>query len=356
MSSVKCLVWDLDGTVWPGVAIESPEGRLPEPYPAALAAMRALAARGIVSAAASRTDPSLTAAVRAHPRLGELLVAPQLGWGPKSEALTRIADELGIAVDALAFVDDNAFERDEVAAMLPEVLVLDPDELYARLDGPEFTPATVTAESARRTQRYRADAERRGARDRFAGSQEEFLRASELVLTIGTAVADDVPRVAELAERTHRFNTTGQPWSAARIAELVADPGWFVPVARLTDRYGDYGLISTALIERYPGGLHAWAPRLFMVSCRAAGRDLPRAILGWIMRRARADGAGRLLVDLRPSNANLELRLLLRGTGFVQAPPEFGTPAEGLVLLARAVDPPLPPAEWLKLIEEGDAS
>jgi FkbH-like protein len=345
---IKCVVWDLDDTVWPGVAIE--QDVTPTPYPEVLRAMDVLAGRGIVSSAASRTDPSLTAAVTAHPELAGRLVAPQLGWGPKSEALLRIADELGVAVEALAFVDDSPFERAEVAAVLPGVLVLGPDEL--RLDRPEFTPAVVTDEARARPRRYREEQARRAAEREHAGSREAFLRASGLELTVGPARPEDVPRVAELAERTHRFNTTGEPWPADRIASLIGDPGWFVPVARLRDRFGEYGLISTALVERHPRGLAAWQPRLFMVSCRAAGRDVPRAVLGWIMRRALADGARQLLVDLRPSNANLELRLLLRGTGFTAADPAAGSPAPGTVLLARTLDSDLPEVPWLRLIEE----
>lgn len=345
---IKCVVWDLDDTVWPGVAIE--QDAMPAPYPEVLRAMDILAGRGIVSSAASRTDPSLAAAVAGHPELAERLVAPQLGWGPKSEALLRIADELGIAVDALAFVDDSAFERGEVAAVLPEVLVLAPDEM--RLDRPEFTPAVVTDDAKARPRRYREEQRRRAAEQEYAGSREAFLRASGLELTVGPARPQDVPRVAELAERTHRFNTTGEAWPAHRIAELVDDPGWFVPVGRLRDRYGDYGLISTALVERHPRGLPAWQPRLFMVSCRATGRDVPRAVLGWVMRRARADGARQLLVDLRPSNANLELRLLLRGNGFTAADPSAGSPPAGTVLLARPLDGDEPTVPWLRLIEE----
>ena len=84
------------------------------------------------------------------------------------------------------------------------------------------------------------------------------------------------------------------------------------------DRFGDYGLIGTALVQRHPDDRAAWRLRLFMVSCRATGRDVPVAMLGWLIRRARADGAREMLVDVRPSPANVELRLLLRRAGFAK--------------------------------------
>lgn len=352
MAGVKCVVWDLDDTVWPGVAIESSGGALPTPYPQALRTMSLLAERGIASSVASRTDPSLAEAVRRHLDLAERIVAPQLGWGDKSTAVARIADELGISTSSLAFVDDSAYERAEVAAVLPEVLVLTPAQLYERLDSAEFRPAVVTDEARRRVAGYRQEFQRRAAERDFAGPRAEFLRSTGLTLTVGRAGPADVDRVAELAERTHRFNTTGEAWSVDDLRRLLADDAWVVPVGRLADRFGDYGLIATALIRRHPGGQAAWQPRLLMVSCRAAGREVPVALLRWILRAARADGARRLLVDVRPSAANLELRMLLRRAGFRAADPPQA-PAEGTVLLSRTVADDLPEVPWLHVVEEG---
>jgi methoxymalonate biosynthesis protein len=346
--TVKCVVWDLDGTVWPGIAIEGPAGTLPEPFPRALAAIDALEERGIVSSVASRTDPSQEATLAADPRLGTRFVAPQLGWGDKHEAIRRIAETLGIATSDMVFVDDNPFERAEVAALLPEVRVFDPDELYTALEAPgDLMPEAVTDEARRRAARYREVQARRAAEQDFAGTREEFLRSCDMVLTIGQARPDDLPRVAELAERTHRFNTTGEQWSLAQIERIAGDPGWSLPVARLTDRFGDYGIISTALIEHVPAD-EAWRLRLFMVSCRAAGREVPMAALGWIMRRARAGGAGRVLVDVRTDLANLELRVLLRRAGFTAAQPLAG---DGPVLLGRDLSGELPAVPHIRIVE-----
>ncbi|WP_412541316.1 HAD-IIIC family phosphatase [Longispora sp. K20-0274] len=320
---MKCVVWDLDGTVWPGVAIEGPEGTLPTPYPWALETMAALEARGVVNSVASRTDPTLTAALAAHPDLVDRFVAPQLGWGDKSAAIRRIADTLGIGADAVAFVDDNPYERAEVAALLPEVLVLSPEELRDRFE--ELFPEAVTDEARARPDRYREEQRRVAAEQDFAGTREEFLRSCGMVLTISPAGPADVPRIAELVARTHRFNTTGEQWSADQLAALVDDPDWFVPVVRFADRFGEYGQISTALVQRG----ESWRIRLFMVSCRAAGREVPVAVLGWLVERARAEGAKELLVEIRTDLANLELRLLLRRVGFTAA---TGGQEQGLLL------------------------
>ncbi|MBO4208477.1 hypothetical protein [Micromonospora echinofusca] len=362
--TVKCVVWDLDGTVWPGVAIERSTRELPEPFPRALAAMAALEERGVVNSVASRTDPSMAELLAADPGLANRFVVPQLSWGDKDQAIRRIVDELGISPSATVFVDDNPFERAQVAALLPEVRVLAPDELYAQLDAGTLVPAPATEEARRRVDRYREEQARRAAEQEFTGSREEFLRACGMVLTVGTAGPADLPRIGELTERTHRFNTTGEQWPLERLAGLIDDPRWFVPVARLTDRFGEYGLISTALVERGAGtgpdravdaapggdGHPDWRLRLFMSSCRAAGRDVPVAVLGWIMREARAAGAARLLVDIRTDLANLELRVLLRRAGFGRV----AVTGEHALLLGRDLTGELPVVPHLRLSTEQD--
>lgn len=375
---IKCVVWDLDGTVWPGVAIES-SGPRPVPFPEALHAMDLLERRGLVNSVASRTDPVVREVLRADPRLGERFVAPQLGWGHKSDMIRTIATELGIGTSAVALVDDNPFERAEVSAVLPDVLVLSPAEFHAQLDSPAFRPAVLTADAAHRVERYRQEQRRQAAARAFGGSSEDFLHACDVRLRVSRAAVADIDRVAELIERTHRFNTTGEAWTAEQVRAMITDPSWFVPVARMTDRYGDYGLIGAALVARGrptrtsgadpAAGLAvdpaadlradpalgpdaAWRLRLFSVSCRAAGRNIPTALLGWLLGTARRAGVGSLLVDLRPSDANLELRVLLRGAGFTADP---GQPAAGPgtpLVLRRDTAADLPAVPWLTIDDE----
>jgi methoxymalonate biosynthesis protein len=338
---VKCVVWDLDGTIWPEVAVELPPGSRPHPRPEALRAMTTLAERGIVNSLASRTDPSVAVVVEQDPDLAGRFVAGQLSWGHKSDAIHRVAAELGITPGAIAFVDDDPFERAEVAAMLPEVEVLSPAELYERLDTPRFAPAVVTEDGRRRPERYRQEQRRRAAEAGFRGDRERFLRDCRMALTIRPAGAGQLDRLVELVERTHRFNSTGASWSRDRLGRLVGDHRWLVPVAGLSDRFGDYGLIGVALVEHtHP----AWRLHLLTVSCRVAGRGVPTELLRWLMATARAAGSRRLLMDVRAQPANLELRVLLRRCGFQAA---------GAGLVARELAEDLPdPVPWLSLVEE----
>src|SRR5439155_6631545 len=136
---------------------------------------------------------------------------------------------------------------------------------------PEFSPAVVTAEAARRGQLY-LDRQRRQAAEReFGGSREEFLRWCQTDITIGPADPADADRLAELSARTHQFNSAGKAITAAGFADLIGAgeaAGPRVLAVRLRDRFGDDGLVGTCVIEPGPGG---WTVTLLAMSCRAMG-------------------------------------------------------------------------------------
>ncbi|MGW6521535.1 HAD-IIIC family phosphatase [Streptomyces sp. NPDC054962] len=312
---VKCVVWDLDGTLWDEIAVESATDDLPTPRPSALAAIDALAARGVLSSIASRSAPSVLDRLDAVPQVRARFLAPQVSWQDKSESLRRIAKDLGIAVDALVLVDDSPYERAEVEALLPGVRTLAPEDVPALLAA--FEGREVTAESRERVRRYRTEETRRAEGERFEGSREEFLRWCGMRLTVGAATPDEIPRALELAARTHRLNSSGL--TPDRLRELASSDGHELYTARMTDRFGEYGIIGAALVDRTrraDGGAPAiWSVPLLALSCRVAGRGAAAAFLFRLMERAREAGAEEFRVTLRPTDANLEMRILLRQAG-----------------------------------------
>ena len=219
---VKCVVWDLDNTLLRGTYLESLPDR-PPADPALAGLLAELGRRGIVHAIASRNPPE--AAEYAAQATGCAFVAAECGWGRKSEALTRIAAGLDIGVDALAFVDDDPYERAEVGAALPGVRVLSPEDAPEAAGWPEFSPAEVTDEARRRAGLYQQRHRRQQAEQAFAGSHEDFLRTCQTQVTIAAASPADVPRLHELSERTSQFNSAGQALSAASIEALLGAPG-----------------------------------------------------------------------------------------------------------------------------------
>ncbi|MGA4847531.1 HAD-IIIC family phosphatase [Streptomyces sp. G5(2025)] len=348
LDRVKCVVWDLDGTLWDGVAIESETGALPAPRAWVLDAIDALAERGVLSSVASRTAPSQLELLLAEPALSKRFVAPQVGWQDKSEALRRIADDLGIAVESLVLVDDNAYERAEVSAMLPVAMTLAPQDVPELLAA--ISTGDITADARERVARYRTDALRKAAGREFSGTREDFLRSCDMRLSLGPARARDFDRFVELAARTHRLNSSGLAVETDRVRALIAEGAYDLWVAELDDRFGAYGLIGAALVER---AADSWRIRLLALSCRVAGRGASLGFLRWLMDRASAAGAAEIQVDSRPTSANVELRLLFRQAGFRvvadHVDKEEGRDGDGdgtLVTLGRPLRGPLPDYPW----------
>lgn len=341
---VKCVVWDLDDTLWQGVAVEGDTPDIPQPDPRVLALIAELERRGIVNSVASRNDPSMLPELLGHPSLNGLLVAPQVSWQPKSRSIRDIAAHLNVGLDAIAFVDDSPFERAEVAHLLPDVLVLSPDEVAAALYTPRFAPG-ATVESADRARMYREEESRRDAEATYEGSRTEFLKSCDMRLTIRRATPADLPRLAELSERTNQLNSTGHVYTQAELAEKLESDRWLLPVATLEDRFGKYGLIGAAVVDRQPPWPHdSWLLEHIMLSCRVEGRGIPAAVLRWIMGGAKDAGMRGLKAVYRVSERNLPVRLLFRQMGFQTVG------GHGLVTVTRDLTGPLPDyPEWLRL-------
>ena len=323
---VKVVVWDLDGTLWPGVALESAEP--PVASPGAARALDTLADRGILLSVASRNPAEVGARVEAL--FGDRFVVPQYGWGRKVDALRRIADALDVRLDAVAFVDDDPMERADVERTLPEVVVLAPEDVPDALDWPEFDPGPVTAAARGRLDSYRRRAERRAARAGFGGSEEDFLRWCRLRATVRPAVPADGDRLAELARRTTQYNSTG-----------VELPGGARVVLELADRFGDDGLVGVAAVGP------DWTVDLLAVSCRAGGRGAVPVLLTAVARRAAAAGAARVEVPCRLTERNVPVRLGLKQAGFTAVARDGDT-----AVFARDADRAPAYPDWITVEEQ----
>lgn len=333
---VKCVVWDIDNTLLDGVYLES--GREEPPAsPVLLGVLRELAGRGILQAVASRNPPA--AADYLQRLAGLAFAAVECGWDAKPDAIGRIAADLGVPPEEMAFVDDDMVERAEVAAALPGVLVLTPEDAAEAPSWPQFSPPALTAEARRRGQLYAERRRRQAAAREFGGSRAEFLRDVGTRVTIGPATAADLPRLHELSVRTHQLNSAGQPVAEAELAGLLTAPGLAVITVRLADNFGDDGLVGAAIMTGNSGRAGS-APAaatvpLVMMSCRALGRGALDALLAWLCGAAAADGAAELTVPCRVTDRNVPFRLALAAAGF-RVEPGAAAP-DGRALFTRSL-------------------
>ena len=317
---IKCAVFDLDDTVWAGVLREDgPAGVKVREH--VLRIMRHFASRGMVLAICSKNDP----VEKEHlpGLLGESvwrdILVCELSWEAKSVMLRRIAKQLNIGLDTLALFDDNDRERAEVAANASEVLVLREDEMLEAMRRVEFHPLGEqwSGEVHARLDRYRGNLQRQMAAEPGAENAEalaDFLKDSRLVLSLREACETDVSRLEELLSRTNQLNATFGRTNRRRLQDRLASPASHgVFVARLVDRFGDYGLIGVGVVRK---NQLEWEIEELAVSCRAMGRNVEQAMLLFMAEQAQAAGAETLGIGFQKSERNSQMLEALEAIGF----------------------------------------
>ena len=307
--TIKCVVWDLDNTLWDGVLLEDDDVTL---RPAAVEAIRALDERGILHSIASRNDHATAMEKLERFGLAEYFLHPQIGWNAKSESVAAIATALNIGVDTFAFVDDQPFEREEVAFVHPKVLCVDAQDVAELMTAPEFVPAQVTRDARARREMYRSSLRRDEAEREWDGSGNEFLATLGMVFTISDATDADLPRAHELTVRTNQLNSTGVTYSLSDLEAYARSSDHRVLMAELDDKFGAYGRIGLALIEC---GAEVWTLKLLLMSCRVMSRGVGTVLLNHIMRLARDHGV-RLRAEFRKTDRNRAMFVTYRLAGF----------------------------------------
>lgn len=309
MDTIKCLIWDLDGTLWRGVILEDQTVAVSEQIREVVVE---LDRRGILQSVASRNDHDQAWAWLEKLGLAEYFVFPQIGWNRKSDSVREIADQLGFAHRTIAFLDDQPAERAEVAYHLPEVRCYSAEEALELPSRPEFTPKTVNAESRLRRSLYQAQERRAVQQAAFEGPDEDFLRTLDLRLDIRRATADDVGRVEELTLRTSQMNATGVHYSDADLRALLASRPHEVLVASLEDRFGSHGAIGIVLLEKHPG---TWHLKLLATSCRVVKFGVGAVLLRWLSNQA-ALAEAHLVADFLRTDRNRIMEIAYRFAGF----------------------------------------
>jgi FkbH-like protein len=265
----------------------------------AVDAIRETDQRGILHSIASKNNPDDALAVLAAHGLRDYFLYPQIGWQPKSEAIARIAALLNIGVDSIAFIDDQRFEREEVAAALPAVALLDAADC-AGLQQRAECQVPVTAESRRRRQMYREQEGREVALETYRGDYVAFLRECRLDVALRSLDDTSLERVYELAQRTNQMNFSGNRYPESQLRDIAASPAFETYVVECRDRFGDYGIVGFALVDAREARLVD-----LMFSCRIQAKRVEHAVLAYLLRRFVTDQHRSFFADFRrtPRNA-----------------------------------------------------
>lgn len=311
LPAIKCLVWDLDNTLWHGTLLENDDLVLRD---GVAEIIRALDERGILQSIASKNEQGEALRQLEAFGLADYFLYPQITWNSKASSIRKIAEALNIGLNTFAFMDDQPFERDEVRYSLPQVRCFDAADLADLLRMPAFKPRFVTADSRNRRQMMRADQVRKVVEEEFHGPQEAFLASLDMALAIFPAQAEDLQRAEELTIRTNQLNATGYTYSFEELDYFRQSADHLLLMARLEDKYGPYGHIGLALVERSPA---LWTIKLLLMSCRVMSRGVGGVLLGTIMRLARNAGAA-LHAEFVPTDRNRMMNITYRFAGFYE--------------------------------------
>ena len=239
-------------------------------------------------------------------------------WEPKSHNVAAMAKELNILPESIVFVDDNPAEREIVRQELPGVAVPEmtcPEEYIAVLDrSGYFEVTTLSADDAKRSAMYRQNLERSQLEQSF-GDYNDYLKSLDMHCQIGRFDAPHAERITQLINKTNQFNLTTRRYTAAEISALMENPDYLTLYGRLTDRFGDNGLV-TAIIGHREGKVLDL--ELWIMSCRTFKRRLEHAMFDQLVAQAKAMGIETIIGHYYPTAKNLLVRDFYATIGFEQ--------------------------------------
>lgn len=327
----KCLVLDLDNTLWGGVVgddgvsgIVLGQGNpLGEAYLALQRYALELKTRGVILAVCSKNDTTVArSAFTDHPQMllkehdFAIFVA---NWDDKASNIRHIANSLNIGLDAIVFVDDNPAERAIVRALLPEVAVpelpADPALVADTIAAAGYFDAVhLNPEDVHRSAQYAANAMRRDALQSARGV-EEFLISLEMKMSLAPFDSLGRKRTTQLINKTNQFNLTTRRYTEAEIEYIESSSDFVTLQARLTDRFGDNGMISVVICEKQDD---AWIIDTWLMSCRVIKRRVEEAICDELVRQAKQARIPVLIGIYIPTQRNALVKNLYRELGFVK--------------------------------------
>lgn len=325
----KLLVLDLDDTLWGGtigddglggIALGPTHGGKGEAFAAWQQHLAGLSRRGVVLAVCSKNAPEIAATGFEHADSAlcrEDFAAFVCSWDDKATGLRRIAQELNLGLDAAVFVDDNPAERALVQQLLPEVAVVDigadPAQFIERLEaGHWFDQQAYTEVDQGRSAAYAALRQARAAQTSSADIGS-YLAGLAMQGRAGPALAQDLPRLAQMELKTNQFNLTARRYTQAQLAAQMQQPDRLVLAFHLKDRFGDHGLVGSLLAVREAQALRidSW-----LLSCRVFSRGAEAFILRALILWAREQGVSALVGEYLASARNAVVADLYAKLGF----------------------------------------
>ena len=327
----KCVVLDLDNTLWGGVVgddglegIQLGELGAGRAFVRFQRWLKELSSRGIILCVCSKNEEKAAKQpFEEHPdmvlRLSDIAVFVA-NWEDKAQNIRHILRQLNIGADSVVFLDDNPFERDFVRAAVPDVTVpdlpQDPSEYVRYLQELNlFETASLSAEDRRRNTQYREEAARAESAQRYT-TLDEFLADLHMTVDCSPFRPFQYPRIAQLSQRSNQFNLRTVRYTEAEIAQIASDKNYLTLQFSMQDRFGDCGLVSVVILKKEEDALFV---DTWLMSCRVLKRTLEEFVVNTIVRIARAHGFRRIVGEYLPTAKNKMVEKIYPAFGFAAA-------------------------------------
>ena len=318
----RCLVLDLDNTVWGGVigddgidGIKIAQGdAVGEAFLSVQQMALSLRARGVVLAVCSKNEDAIARLpFRNHPEMllrEEHIAVFQANWKDKASNIVAIAETLNLGLDSFVFLDDNPAERALVRSTLPDVAIPELPEdpaLYplALSAGGYFEATTLSEEDKARAAFYEGNA-RRVALKAEVADMDAFLKSLQMEITFEPFDEVGRSRITQLINKSNQFNLTTRRYTEAEVARVEADPAYFTLQVRLSDNVGDNGMISVIICRE--ASPNTWHVDTWLMSCRVLGRQVEKMVLMEIARHAERAGVRRIVGEYLPTDRNMMVK------------------------------------------------
>lgn len=343
---IKCVIWDLDNTIWNGILSESPTVELRSGVKEVLSK---LTEKGIISSVSSKNDHDIAMGKLCEYGIHQYFIYSQILWCKKSESVKKILNSLHLRPQNVLFVDDNEFEREEVKSVFPDIKIDDASDILSLLLLPGIANQTESKAAAERVAFYKLDEKRIKDNECFQGTNNDFLMSCDIRLSINIASESDFGRIGELIERTNQLNSTGIHYSESQIIELLHDSLYQVYVITVWDIYGTYGQ-SGLVIAKSDSKIYEIS--LLIVSCRLMGKGIAQSLVAYFAQYASDHQYSRLRLLFKRNKFNRQMLLMYKMNGFKKIDQYGETDIYEIDLSEKKIEMP----QWVKICDKDEIS
>lgn len=327
--SKKCIVLDLDNTLWGGIVGEdgfdgihlglTPPGNVFHEFQSHL---KSLSDRGIILAINSKNNfDDAIKVIREHPHMvlkESDFACMVINWENKVDNMKAISNQLNVGLDSIVFFDDDPVNREFMRKNLPEVttpeLSSDSSELSKTLlEMNEFSTFKITDDDLRRSKTY-SEQKKRLELEKTTTNLDDFLNSLDMKITIKKATSFTIPRISQLTLKTNQFNLTTKRYQEKKIKEFVESSDMLVGCVQVEDKFGDNGITGVYIINK--DNPKEWELDTFLLSCRVMGREIEKGIIGYIVDIAKKNNVERIKAKYIPTEKNQPIEKFLKSCNF----------------------------------------